>query len=149
MGIAELPPKPEIVQNRGISFGFYYPRTVLGNADMALWGVETAGGHPLTADSILQKTGVRQRFIAADDETHFFMGGVAALHALENGNGRKPVDFVFVTTTYGTGQNLAGEINAYLNLNAEGLDVYEACSGFAGTMRFIKQGKRSTWEKAS
>ena len=141
MSIAELPPKPDVEQRKGISFGFYYPRTVLGNADMALWGVETAGGHPLTADSILQKTGVRPRFIAGTDETHFFMGGVAALHALENGNVRKPVDFIFVTTTYGTGKNLSDEINTYLHLNAQGLDVYEACTGFAGTLSHIKQNE--------
>ena len=137
----ELAPKPETEKRRGISFGFYYPREVLTNADIGLWRVLTAGGHFLTAESILQKTGVKQRFVADPYEDHLFMGGAAALHALENGRGKRPVDFVFVTTTYGTGKNLANEISNRFCLDAEALDVYEACSGFVGTLSHIKQNE--------
>lgn len=144
----ELARTPETEQRRGISFGFYYPREVLTNADIGLWGVSTAGGHPLTAESILQKTGVRQRFVADPYEDHFFMGGVAALHALKNGRGKGPVDFIFVTTTYGTGKNLADEINNRLNLDAEALDVYEACTGFAGTLSHLRQNEAQYLGKA-
>ncbi len=133
---AERLPSPEVDTDR-IQFGFYWPKVVLENDEIERWNATTASGKPLTAEKIEEITGILRRYVAGPHETAFFMGGVAALHA----NGHQKVDNIFVTTTYGTNENIAKHISDDLGLDAEPLDVYEACAGFAGTLSYIKQNE--------
>lgn len=137
-------PRPEAELQVGVSFGAYPPylRGFLENFEIAGWHVETKHGNLLTADGILQRTGVEKRYVADEYETTYFMGTVAAIHALGDRSNGVPVDYIFVTTTYPTGINMANEMSIELKLNAPGQDVFAACSGFSFVLSYIKDNER-------
>lgn len=110
-----------------IGMGHSYPEGILTNADLEKI-VDT------NDEWITTRTGIKQRHKAADDEYTSQFGSRAALQALERAN-LKPEDIdliVCATTTPdqimpSTGALIQAQIGA---LNAAGMDVFAACSGF-------------------
>jgi 3-oxoacyl-[acyl-carrier-protein] synthase III len=115
-------------QNAGIiGMGHSFPEGILTNADLEKI-VETSD------EWITTRTGIKQRHKAADNEYTSQFGTKAARLALERA-GLKPEDIdiiVCATTTPdqimpSTGALIQAELGA---VNAAGMDVFAACSGF-------------------
>lgn len=115
-------------QNAGIlGMGHAYPEGILTNADLEKI-VETSD------EWITSRTGIKQRHKAAENEYTSQFGTAAAKMALERA-GLKPEDLdliVCATTTPdqimpSTGALIQAQIGA---VNAAGMDVFAACSGF-------------------
>ena len=115
-------------QNAGIlGMGHAYPDGILTNADLEKI-VETSD------EWITTRTGIKQRHKAAEGEYTSQFGTAAAKQALERA-GLKPEDIdiiVCATTTPdqimpSTGALIQAQIGA---VNAAGMDVFAACSGF-------------------
>ncbi|HEV7701093.1 MAG TPA: beta-ketoacyl-ACP synthase III [Pyrinomonadaceae bacterium] len=110
-----------------IGMGHAYPEGILTNADLEKI-VETSD------EWITSRTGIKQRHKAAEGEYTSQFGSKAALQALERA-GLKPEDIdiiVCATTTPdqimpSTGALIQAQIGA---VNAAGMDVFAACSGF-------------------
>jgi 3-oxoacyl-[acyl-carrier-protein] synthase III len=116
------------LKNAGIiGTGHCYPEGLLTNADLEKI-VETSD------EWITSRTGIKQRHKAADDEYTSQFGSKAALRAIERA-GLTPDDIeiiVCATTTPdqimpSTGALIQSQIGA---VNAAGMDVFAACSGF-------------------
>jgi 3-oxoacyl-[acyl-carrier-protein] synthase-3 len=115
-------------QNAGIlGMGHAYPDGILTNADLEKI-VETSD------EWITTRTGIKQRHKAAENEYTSQFGSAAAKQAIERA-GLKPEDIdiiVCATTTPdqimpSTGALIQAQIGA---VNAAGMDVFAACSGF-------------------
>ena len=115
-------------QNAGIlGMGHAYPDGILTNADLEKI-VETSD------EWITTRTGIKQRHKAAENEYTSQFGTAAAKQALERA-GLKPedVDIIVCATTTpdqimpSTGALIQAQIGA---VNAAGMDVFAACSGF-------------------
>jgi 3-oxoacyl-[acyl-carrier-protein] synthase III len=110
-----------------IGMGHSYPEGVLTNADLEKM-VETSD------EWITTRTGIKQRHKAADNEYTSQFGTAAAKQAIERA-GLKPEDIdiiVCATTTPdqimpSTGALIQAQLGA---VNAAGMDVFAACSGF-------------------
>ena len=116
------------MNNAGIiGMGHSYPEGILTNADLEKM-VDT------NDEWITTRTGIKQRHKAADNEYTSQFGTKAALQALERAN-LKPEDIdiiVCATTTPdqimpSTGALIQAQLGA---VNAAGMDVFAACSGF-------------------
>lgn len=115
-------------QNAGIiGMGHAYPEGVLTNADLEKI-VETSD------EWITTRTGIKQRHKARDDEYTSQFGSAAAKQAIERaGIGVEEVDLIICATTTpdqimpSTGALIQSQIGA---VNAAGMDVFAACSGF-------------------
>jgi len=116
------------MNNAGIiGMGHSYPEGILTNADLEKM-VDT------NDEWITTRTGIKQRHKAAENEYTSQFGTKAALQALERAN-LKPEDIdiiVCATTTPdqimpSTGALIQAQIGA---VNAAGMDVFAACSGF-------------------
>ena len=108
--------------------GGYLPQAIRSNADLERM-VETSD------EWIIERTGIRERRIAAPDETAASMGANAGLKALEAAN-LKPqdIDAVICATTSATYAfpSAACEIALRLGIeNAAAFDLSAACSGFS------------------
>ncbi len=117
-----------MTQNAGIlGMGHAYPEGILTNADLEKI-VDT------NDEWITSRTGIKQRHKAAPDEYTSQFGTKAALQALERA-GLKPedIDIIICATTTpdqimpSTGALIQAQIGA---VNAAGMDVFAACSGF-------------------
>src|SRR6476661_4312973 len=115
-------------QNAGIlGMGHAYPEGILTNADLEKL-VETSD------DWITSRTGIKQRHKAAENEYTSQFGVKAAKQALERAS-LKPEDIeliVCATTTPdqimpSTGALIQAQLGA---VNAAGMDIFAACSGF-------------------
>ena len=110
-----------------IGMGHSYPEGILTNADLEKM-VETSD------EWITTRTGIKQRHKAAENEYTSMFGTAAAKQALERA-GLKPEDIdiiVCATTTPdqimpSTGALIQAQLGA---VNAAGMDVFAACSGF-------------------
>lgn len=110
-----------------IGMGHSYPEGILTNADLEKM-VDT------NDEWITTRTGIKQRHKAAENEYTSQFGSRAAVQALES-SGLKPEDIdiiVCATTTPdqilpSTGALIQAQIGA---VNAAGMDVFAACSGF-------------------
>ncbi len=110
-----------------IGMGHSYPEGILTNADLEKI-VETSD------EWITSRTGIKQRHKAAENEYTSQFGTKAALQALERA-GLKPedIDIIICATTTpdqimpSTGALIQSQIGA---VNAAGMDVFAACSGF-------------------
>jgi 3-oxoacyl-[acyl-carrier-protein] synthase-3 len=123
-------------QNAGIlGMGHAYPEGILTNADLEKI-VETSD------EWITTRTGIKQRHKAAANEYTSQFGSAAAKQALERA-GLKPEDIdiiVCATTTPdqimpSTGALIQAQIGA---VNAAGMDVFAACSGFLYGMTMVE-----------
>lgn len=115
-------------QNAGIlGMGHSYPEGILTNADLEKI-VETSD------EWITSRTGIKQRHKAAENEYTSIFGAAAAKQAIERA-GLKPEDIdliVCATTTPdqimpSTGALIQAQLGA---VNAAGMDIFAACSGF-------------------
>ena len=110
-----------------IGMGHAYPAGILTNADLEKM-VDT------NDEWITTRTGIKQRHKAADDEYTSQFGTKAALQALERaGLDPTDIDIIVCATTSpdqimpSTGALIQAQIGA---VNAAGMDVFAACSGF-------------------
>jgi 3-oxoacyl-[acyl-carrier-protein] synthase-3 len=112
-------------QVRGV--GSALPRRILTNAELA--------GQVDTADEwIVQRTGIRQRHIASDDETTASLGEAAARAALSHA-GLTPDDIDLIVVATSTPDNTfpATAVNIQNRLGMRhgfGFDLQAVCSGF-------------------
>src|SRR3954447_7501993 len=110
-----------------IGMGHSYPEGVLTNADLEKI-VETSD------EWITSRTGIKQRHKAADNEYTSQFGTKAAVQAIER-SGLEPteIDLIICATTTpdqimpSTGALIQAQIGA---INAAGMDIFAACSGF-------------------
>jgi 3-oxoacyl-[acyl-carrier-protein] synthase III len=110
-----------------IGMGHAYPSGVLTNADLEKI-VETSD------DWITSRTGIKQRHKARDDEYTSQFGSLAAKQAVERaGIDVSEIELIVCATTTpdqimpSTGALIQAQIGA---VNAAGMDVFAACSGF-------------------
>lgn len=115
-------------QNAGIlGMGHAYPEGILTNADLEKI-VETSD------EWITSRTGIKQRHKAAQNEYTSQFGTAAAKQALERaGLKAEDIDIIVCATTTpdqimpSTGALIQAQIGA---VNAAGMDIFAACSGF-------------------
>ena len=110
-----------------IGMGHAYPEGVLTNADLEKI-VETSD------EWITSRTGIKQRHKAAENEYTSQFGVLAARQALERaGLDAADIDIIVCATTTpdqimpSTGALIQAQLGA---VNAAGMDVFAACSGF-------------------
>ncbi|MBT3297005.1 MAG: ketoacyl-ACP synthase III [Verrucomicrobia bacterium] len=121
--------------------GSYLPEKVLTNADLERM-VDT------TDEWITTRTGIKERHIAADDETVGDMGAAAARQALANaGIGPESIDLIIVATITPDSYfpSTACQVQHKLGIkNVPSFDLSAACSGFvygfSVAEQFIKGG---------
>lgn len=114
--------------SRLIGYGSYLPQRVVTNQDLEKI-VDTSD------EWIVQRTGMRERHYAAENETVADMATVAARRALENANLTiDDIDMVIVATTTpeldfpSVGVQVCGQLNATRDVPA--FDVRGACTGY-------------------
>jgi len=129
-----------------IGTGSYVPERVLTNHDLEKM-VETSDRW------ILERTGIRERRIAAEDETNVTMGRLALERAIENARiDPKEIEMLVMgtNTTEPAWPSAAGHIASLLNLheNMPFFDVQAGCTGFnyslAMAEQFVKSGQYRT-----
>ncbi len=131
-----------MIKARISGMGFYAPEKVYDNAYMEQI-VET------NDEWIVQRTGIKQRHISADDEFTSDLATKAALAALENsGTSAEEIELIIVATvtpdyfTPSTACVVQKNIGAE---NAAAFDMNAACSGFVAALdtaeKFIAVGK--------
>jgi 3-oxoacyl-[acyl-carrier-protein] synthase-3 len=130
-----------MIYSRIIGTGGYLPAKVLTNHDLEKM-VET------TDQWIVERTGIRERHIAAADETSASMGEQAARRAIEAaGIGTKDIDLIIVATT--TADQVFPSTACLLQdrLKIHGcpaFDVQAVCTGFVYALgiaeKFIRSG---------
>ncbi len=118
------------------SIGAYVPQKVLTNADLEKM-VDT------TDEWITQRTGIKERHIAADNEYTSDMGAKAAALAIERaGLERDAIDLVVcatVTPDYFNMPATACVISDKLGIkNVQAFDISAACSGFVYALSIAK-----------
>ena len=129
-----------------IGTGSYVPERVLANHDLEKM-VET------TDQWILERTGIRERRIAGENETNVTMGRLALERAIENAR-IDPTDIdmlvVGTNTTDPVWPSAGGHIAQLLNLrrNIPFFDLQAGCTGFnyslAMAEQFVKSGQYRT-----
>jgi len=129
-----------------IGTGSYVPEKVLTNRDLEMM-VETSDKW------ILERTGIRERRIAGEEETNVTMGRIALERAAENACiDRTEIEMLVVgtNTTDPMWPSAAGHIAHLLNLrrNLPFFDVQAGCTGFnyalATAEQFLKSGQYKT-----
>ena len=121
------PKGQKVPRSRIIATGSYLPERVMANADLE--------GMVDTSDEwITERTGIRERRIAAEDQAASDLAYEASLKALARaGLGADSIDLIIVATITGdmpfpsTACFLQSKLDA---VNAAGFDVNAACSGF-------------------
>lgn len=114
--------------SRLIGYGSYLPTRIMTNHDFEKI-MDTSD------EWIVQRTGMRERHFAADDETVVDMATIAAQRALENANlSINDIDLLIVATTTpeldfpSVGVQILGRLGATRDLPA--FDVRGACTGY-------------------
>lgn len=127
--------------SRIIGTGSYFPSQVRSNADLESM-VET------TDEWIIERTGIKERRIIADDETVATMGAQAALKAIEAADiDKNTIDMIICATTSASRAlpSAACEIQRELDMQAvPAFDIAAACAGFCYGLsvadQYIKSG---------
>jgi 3-oxoacyl-[acyl-carrier-protein] synthase-3 len=129
-----------------IGTGSYIPERVLTNQDLEKM-VDTSNTW------ILERTGIRERRIAAEEETNVTMGRMALERAIENaGIDSKEIEMLVMgtNTTKPVWPSAAGHVAHLLNLHQSMpfFDVQAGCTGFnyalAMAEQFVKSGQYKT-----
>ena len=144
--------------SRIIGTGSYLPQKVLTNKDLESL-VDT------TDEWIVERTGIKQRHIAADNESTSSMAINASIDAIKSsGLSEKDIDLVIVATTTPDQifPSTACIVQNKLNIIAPAFDIQAACTGFIYAMsvadNYIKNGmskntliigSENTWKLAS
>jgi 3-oxoacyl-[acyl-carrier-protein] synthase-3 len=120
------------MQGKLVGYGYYVPEKILTNFDLEQQ-MNT------TDEWIFSRTGIKQRHIAAENETCVDMAAIATKRALDRA-GLSPNDIdciIFATITYPSDFPCAAQaLYAALGMtnNAPAFDVKAACSGFVYAM---------------
>jgi 3-oxoacyl-[acyl-carrier-protein] synthase-3 len=127
------------------SIGAYVPEKILSNADLEKM-VDT------TDEWILKRTGIRERHLAAENETTSDMGAAAAKLAIERAEiSHKDIDLVLcatVTPDYYNMPSTACIISDKLGINnVQAFDISAACSGFVYLISLAKAFVESGMKK--
>ena len=112
--------------SRIIGTGSYLPQKVLTNKDLESL-VDT------TDEWIVERTGIKQRHIAADNESTSSMAINASIDAIKSsGLSEKDIDLVIVATTTPDQifPSTACIVQNKLNIIAPAFDIQAACTGF-------------------
>lgn len=125
-----------------LSTGSYLPQTIRSNTDLEKM-VDTSD------EWITQRTGIKERRIAAENETVATMGFEAAKKCLEMANSpTDDIELIIVATTSASHAfpSAACQVQAMLGIqDAISFDVAAACSGFVYALsvadQFIRSGK--------
>jgi 3-oxoacyl-[acyl-carrier-protein] synthase-3 len=133
------------IRSQVVGCGAYLPRTVVSNAELAK-RVDT------TDDWIVQRTGIRQRHVAAEGEMTSDLAFAAARDALRaSGVQPETVDLLVLATTTPdhTFPATATKVQARLGMTGgAAFDVQAVCAGFifalAAADNFIKAGQAKT-----
>ena len=129
-----------------IGTGSYVPERVLTNYDLEKM-VETSDKW------IMERTGIRERRIAAEEETNVTMGRLALERAIENARiDPKEIEMLVVGTNTNdpAWPSAAGHIASHLNLDRKMpfFDLQAGCTGFnyslAVAEQFVKSGQYRT-----
>ena len=134
-----------VLRSQIIGCGSYLPAQCVSNADLAV-KIDT------TDEWILARTGIRQRYIAADGELTSDLAAAAARRALGNaGIAADEVDLIVVATSTpdDTFPATATAVQAKLGITrGAAFDVQAVCSGFVYALaiadNFIKSGQVRT-----
>lgn len=136
-----------IPRSRLIGAGAYLPARVMSNHDLAA-RIETSD------DWIRERTGIRQRHLAAEGETTADLAAAAARQALERaGRSAAEVDLIIVATATPnhTFPATAARVQAMLGATGPGafaFDVQAVCSGFVYALsvadKFLVSGQART-----
>ncbi len=114
--------------------GHYLPKNVLSNAELSKT-VDTSD------EWIVERTGIRQRHIAADDEYTSDLGTAAAREAISNaGMSTDDIDLIVVATTTPdfTFPSTATMIQENLGIHhGAAFDIQAVCSGFIYAMKVV------------
>jgi 3-oxoacyl-[acyl-carrier-protein] synthase-3 len=123
-----------------IGTGGYLPKKILTNKDLESI-VDT------TDEWILERTGIKQRHIAEENETTSFMATQASLDAIKSaGIKESDIDLIIVATTTPDQifPSTACIVQNKLNIKAPAFDVQAACTGFIYALsiadNYIKTG---------
>lgn len=127
--------------SRIIGTGSYFPSQVRTNADLETM-VET------TDEWIIERTGIKERRIIADNETVATMGAQAALKAIEAaGIEKESIDMIVMATTSAARALPSAACEVQRELDIPGIpafDVAAACAGFCYALsiadQYIKSG---------
>jgi len=130
------------IRSKIISTGSYLPQKIVTNSELAK-SVETSD------EWITERTGIKQRHIAAEGELTSDIAANAALRALEkSGLKVEEIDMIILATTTPdlTFPATATKVQAILNAkNAFAFDMQAVCSGFVFALatadNFIKSGQ--------
>ena len=125
--------------------GSYLPERIVTNAELAA-RIDTSD------EWIVQRTGIKQRHIAAENETTSMLATNAAKKALENaGKLAKDIDLIIVATATPdyTFPSVATQVQCNLGLTTGvAFDIAAVCSGFvfalATAEKFIRSGSHKT-----
>jgi len=131
-----------INRSRIIGTGSYLPERILTNDELAI-KVET------TNDWIVERTGIQQRHIAAEDETTADIAYLSAIKALDAAHTSiLDIDLVVLATTTpdNTFPSTATKVQAMLGMeHGAAFDIQAVCSGFIYALavgdNFIKAGQ--------
>lgn len=134
-----------VMRSQIVGCGSYLPAQCVSNADLAV-KIDT------TDEWILSRTGIRQRYIAADGELTSDLAVAAARHALGSaGIAADEVDLILVATSTpdDTFPATATAVQAKLGITRGfAFDVQAVCSGFVYALavadNFIKSGQVRT-----
>ena len=129
-------------KSRIIGTGSYLPERILTNDDLAKL-VETSN------EWIIERTGIHQRHIAAEDETTADIAYQCAINALNAANTSiKDIDLIVLATTTpdNTFPSTATKVQAMLGMDhGAAFDVQAVCSGFIYALaigdNFIRAGQ--------
>ncbi len=123
-------------KSRILGTGHYVPEKVLGNVDLERM-VDTSDAW------IAERTGIRRRHVAADNEVTSDMAAAAARNALESaGLNAADIDMIIVGTISGDSPMPACAVHVQQKLGADNIpafDVSAACAGFIYGMTIADQ----------
>ncbi|EGM77822.1 3-oxoacyl-(acyl-carrier-protein) synthase III [Rheinheimera sp. A13L] len=130
--------------SRIIGTGSYFPSQVRTNADLETM-VET------TDEWIIERTGIKERRIIADNETVATMGAQAALKAIEAaGIEKNSIDMIVMATTSASRALPSAACEVQRELDIPGIpafDVAAACAGFCYALSIADQYVKSGMAK--
>lgn len=130
--------------SRIIGTGSYFPSQVRTNADLETM-VET------TDEWIIERTGIKERRIIADNETVATMGAQAALKAIEAaGIEKESIDMIVMATTSAARALPSAACEVQRELDIPGIpafDVAAACAGFCYALSIADQYVKSGMAK--
>ncbi len=130
--------------SRIIGTGSYFPSQVRTNADLETM-VET------TDEWIIERTGIKERRIIADNETVATMGAQAALKAIEAaGIDKNSIDMIVLATTSASRALPSAACEVQRELDIPGIpafDVAAACAGFCYALSIADQYVKSGMAK--